>query len=54
MEERLLPTKKDLRKTEQGVWVIVGRKGDKTKKEDVSSLEKVSPTDTGRKIQITD
>ena len=54
MDERLLPTKKDLRKTEQGVWVVVGRKGDKDKKEDIPSLEKVTSTYVGREIQITD
>ncbi|KIM35166.1 hypothetical protein M413DRAFT_20795 [Hebeloma cylindrosporum] len=42
MDERLLPTKKDLRKTEQCVWVVVGRKGDKDKKEDIPSLEKIT------------
>ena len=42
MDERLLPSKKDLRKTEQGVWVVAGRKGDKDKKEDIPSLEKVN------------
>ena len=52
MEERLLPTKKDLRKTEQGVWVVVGRRGDKTKKEDIPPLEKVHPHTLIEKIQI--
>jgi hypothetical protein len=40
MDERLLPTKKDLRKTEQGVWVVVGRKVEKAK-EDIPPLKKV-------------
>ncbi|KAF4619578.1 hypothetical protein D9613_004793 [Agrocybe pediades] len=40
-EAKLLPTKKDLKKTEQGVWVVVGRKSDKKKKVDVPSLEKI-------------
>ncbi|KAH9482205.1 hypothetical protein JR316_0004300 [Psilocybe cubensis] len=42
-DERLLPTKKDLKKTEQGVWVVVGRKGDKEKekkRDEVPSLQK--------------
>ncbi|PPQ94798.1 hypothetical protein CVT25_007435 [Psilocybe cyanescens] len=45
-DERLLPTKKDLKKTEQGVWVVAGRREkekDKEtgkKKEEVPSLEK--------------
>lgn len=42
MDERLLAGKKDLKKSEQGVWVIVGRKGDKDKTEDMPSLGKVS------------
>lgn len=46
MDERLLPSKKDLRKTEQGVWVVVGRKSDKKKKEDIPSLEKVNISHT--------
>ncbi|KDR84273.1 hypothetical protein GALMADRAFT_133615 [Galerina marginata CBS 339.88] len=41
MDEHLLPSKKDLRKTEQGVWVVVGRKGDKGKKEEIPSLENI-------------
>lgn len=44
-DERLLPTKKDLKKTEQGVWVVVGRRGEKEKekkRDEVPSLEKVS------------
>ncbi|KAF8883188.1 hypothetical protein CPB84DRAFT_193080 [Gymnopilus junonius] len=40
-DERLLPGKKDLKKNEQGVWVVVGRKGDKDKTEDIPSLGKV-------------
>ena len=51
MDERLLPTKKDLRKTEQGVWVVVGRKSDKDKKEDIPSLEKVNSTYVRRKCK---
>jgi hypothetical protein len=46
MDERLLPSKKDLRKTEQGVWVVVGRKSDKKKEEDIPSLEKVNSRHT--------
>ena len=44
MEERLLPTKKDMQKTENGIWVVVGRRKDrneKKKREDVPPLEKV-------------
>ena len=41
MDERLLPSKKDLKKNEQGVWIVVGRKGDKDKTTDVPPLEKV-------------
>lgn len=37
-----MPTKKDLKKNEQGVWIVAGRKADKTKKKDeVPSLERV-------------
>ncbi|PPQ69895.1 hypothetical protein CVT26_014158 [Gymnopilus dilepis] len=42
MDERLLPSKKDLKKNEQGVWIVVGRKGDKDKTTDVPPLEKMS------------
>jgi pyruvate kinase len=38
---RLLPTPKDIKKTTQGVWVVVGRKNAKLRPETVPSLEKV-------------
>ncbi|PPQ63334.1 hypothetical protein CVT24_006707, partial [Panaeolus cyanescens] len=39
---RLLPNKKELKKNEQGVWVLAGRKADKPKKmHDMPSFEKV-------------
>ncbi|KAF9036808.1 hypothetical protein BJ165DRAFT_609969 [Panaeolus papilionaceus] len=42
MNVKLLATKKELKKNEQGVWVVVGRKGDKHKKMyDMPSLEKI-------------
>lgn len=41
-EAKLLPAKKDIKKTEQGVWVVVGRKSDKKKKTHIPCLEKVS------------
>ena len=40
MEEKLFPGKQDLKKTEYGVWTVVGRKG-KGKLEDVPPLDKV-------------
>jgi hypothetical protein len=44
MEEKLLPGRKDLKKTEYGVWTVVGRtveKGKQKKLEDVPPLDKV-------------
>lgn len=42
MEKHLMPSKKDLKKTEQGVWVVVGRKHEsKSSTSEVPPLEKV-------------
>ncbi|KAF9478651.1 hypothetical protein BDN70DRAFT_879661 [Pholiota conissans] len=43
MDKQLMPTKKDLKKTEHGVWVVVGRKGEQKEKNagEVPPLEKV-------------
>ncbi|KIK03283.1 hypothetical protein K443DRAFT_131500 [Laccaria amethystina LaAM-08-1] len=40
-EERLLPSKKDLRKNEYGMWVVVGRKYAGKKQDELPPLEKV-------------
>ena len=45
MEEKLFPEKKDLKKTEYGVWTVVGstaRKGGEKKLEEVPTLDKVN------------
>ena len=46
MDEKLFPEKKDLKKTEYGVWTIVdinsAKKGDKKKLEEVPTLDKVN------------
>ena len=46
MEEKLFPEKKDLKKTEYGIWTIVdistAKKGEKKKLEEVPTLDKVS------------
>jgi hypothetical protein len=47
MEEKLFPGKKDLKKTEYGVWTVVGRtvekgKQKKSKSEDAPPLDKVT------------
>ena len=44
-EEKLLPGKKDLKKTEHGIWTVVGRtaeKGKQKKLEEIPSLDKVN------------
>lgn len=42
MEKQLMPSKKDLKKTELGVWVVTGRKHEgKSSTKDVPPLEKV-------------
>lgn len=40
-EERLLPSKKDIRKNEHGMWVVVGRKDAGKKQDELLPLEKV-------------
>ena len=40
-EERLLPSKKDIRKNEHGMWVVVGRKDAGKKQDELPPLEKV-------------
>jgi hypothetical protein len=44
MEEKLFPEKKDLKKTEYGIWTIVStaKKGEKKKLEEVPTLDKVN------------
>ena len=45
MEEKLFAEKKDLKKTEYGIWTIVGStatKGEKKKLEEVPTLDKVN------------
>ena len=46
MDEKLFPEKKDLRKTEYGIWTIIGvstaKKGEKEKLEEVPTLAKVN------------
>ena len=45
MEEKLFPEKKDLKKTEYGIWTIVGstaKKGGGEKLEEVPTLDKVN------------
>ncbi|KAF8165883.1 hypothetical protein B0H34DRAFT_254615 [Crassisporium funariophilum] len=41
MEHKLLPSKKDLKKTENGIWVVVGRKGGNKKLEEIPPLDKI-------------
>ena len=42
MEKQLMPSKKDLKKTEQGVWVVTGRKHEgKSSAKEAPPLEKV-------------
>jgi len=47
MDEKLFPGKKDLKKTEYGVWTVVGRtaeKGKRKKSDEVPPLDKVNPS----------